>query len=78
MGGYTLLTIWENPGQACMARGTGMSWTAILLIGWPLVSLASGPVVGRFVSLQMEKPVKPSKPEPGAAALPAGSKTPSS
>jgi hypothetical protein len=33
-----------------------MSWTAILLVGWPLASLVSGPTIGRFVAVYLENP----------------------
>ena len=65
---YLLLTKSENPEQA-FAAGARMSWTMLMLIGWPLASLAGGPVIGRFVAVRMDEPK--SQPEANRPARPA-------
>jgi hypothetical protein len=39
-----------------------MSWITILLIGWPVVSVLCGPVVGRFVGTQTDNPADTQDP----------------
>jgi hypothetical protein len=53
-----------------------MSWTTILLIGWPVASLVCGPLIGRFVGVRKDDPADPpdavAPPLPEAKVKPAG------